>query len=140
MRVDPNQPTRGERNNNPGNIDRTATKWQGQSADQPDSRFVKFDAPEWGIRAIARTLFTYRDKHGLKTIRKIINRWAPPVENDTGAYVSAVANQVGVDPDVEIDLDNPVLLVRLVRAIIRHENGRCVYADPIVEEGVRRAL
>jgi hypothetical protein len=133
--------TRGERNNNPGNIDRTATAWQGQSADQPDSRFVKFDAPEWGIRALARTLLTYQSKHWLATVRAIVNRWAPPGENNTGAYVKAVADEMGVDAEAVLRLEeSPALLVKLVRAIIRHENGRVIYADATIEEGVRRAI
>ena len=137
---------RGIRGNNPGNIDRTGTKWQGMAADQSgDPRFIVFDAPEWGIRAIVRVLRTYYDKHGLRTVKGIINRWAPPVENDTEAYFVTVAKKLGVDPGEQIDIDDLDTLRTLVKAIIRHENGRGPepdggwYSDDVIDEGIRRA-
>jgi hypothetical protein len=137
---------RGVRNANPGNIDRTGTKWQGMAADQSgDPRFIVFDAPEWGIRAIVRVLRTYYDKHGLRTVKGIINRWAPPVENDTEAYYVTVAKKLGADPGEQIDIDDLDTLRTLVKAIIRHENGRGPepdggwYSDDVIDEGIRRA-
>lgn len=131
---------RGLKNNNPGNIDRTATVWQGMSKDQSgDSRFIVFDAPEWGIRALAKTLMTYQSKHKINTIRGIINRWAPPVENNTDAYVNAVAKAVGVRADSVIDLGNYVVIRPLVEAIIHHENGQQPYSDKEIDEGLHRA-
>ena len=80
--------TRGIRNNNPGNIEKSKNnKWQGMAESQPDKRFITFTSPEWGIRAIARILINYKDKYDLDTVKKIISRWAPPSENNTGAYV-----------------------------------------------------
>lgn len=106
---------------------------------QTDSRFVVFVAPEWGIRAIARTLLTYQNTHKLNTVREIINRWAPPVENDTGAYVGVVASAVGVGADDVVDVDGVGVMLPLVRAIIRHENGYDPYPDATILEGLRRA-
>lgn len=134
-------PTRGERNNNPGNIDRDATQWQGMAADQSnDDRFIIFTAPEFGIRAIGKELLSYYQKHGLNTVRGIINRWAPPVENDTGAYVSAVANQCGVDPDASVTPTDPDCMEQLIRGIIQHENGRIIYDDATIVKSVEDAL
>lgn len=117
-------PPRGYRNHNPGNIDRTKERWLGMSADQSgDARFAVFDSPEYGIRALLRTLITYYDRHGLKTVRGVINRWAPPVENNTGAYVGHVAAALGVGPDDEIDTHDRDTCLALARAIIRHELG-----------------
>lgn len=132
---------RGLRSNNPGNIDRsTTTKWQGMADDQSsDPRFVVFKAPEWGIRALMRTLLTYQNQHGLYTTRAIINRWAPPSENNTGAYVNAVASACGVNPDDTIDLDMAAVALPFVKAIIVHENGSCPYSDAVILEGLRRA-
>lgn len=133
--------TRGERNNNPGNIDRTAERWQGMAADQSDDyRFVVFSNPVWGIRALAKLVMNYQKKYQLNTVREIINRWAPPVENDTGAYTQAVARRVGVDLDDPIDTLDPKTLRSLVIAIITHENGRCVYTSAVIDEGIARAL
>ena len=54
---------RGIRNNNPGNIDRNATKWQGMADKQDDPRFIVFTSPQYGIRAMARVLLTYQSKY-----------------------------------------------------------------------------
>lgn len=141
-------PTRGERNCNPGNIDRTpGTIWKGQSPDQSgDPRFVVFTSAVWGIRALARVLLTYSRvyPHGtprdIDTVREIINRWAPPHENDTGAYVAAVSRVLGIGADGTIDVTDPEIMESLVRGIIRHENGRIVYEDDLITDGVQRAL
>lgn len=135
----PQEPARGIRNNNPGNIDRNATKWQGMAAAQSDPRFVVFISPQFGIRALARTLLTYQSQHNLKTIRQIINRWAPPVENNTDAYVRAVAEKVGVYPDEAVEVDSIATMLPLVKAIITHENGRNPYSDAVILEGIRLA-
>src|SRR4051812_38910947 len=91
--------TRGIINANPGNIDRgkPPTAWLGLATpaemtpeQKAEKRFAVFRSPEYGIRALAKLLQTYQSKHGLRTVRGIINRWAPPVENNTGAYVNAV--------------------------------------------------
>ena len=133
--------TRGERNRNPGNLDRTTIKWQGMSPDQSgDSRFVVFNTPEDGIRALAKVLLSYYRKHGLNTVRGIIDRWAPPVENDTGAYVAHVAKQLSVAPDAVIDPPKPEVLEVLTIAIITHENGRCIYDDATIVRAVDNAL
>lgn len=128
---------RGIRLNNPGNI-RHGDKWDGRSADQPDPAFVKFDQPQFGIRALARTLITY-EKKGFNSVRKVIGRWAPPVENDTGSYVLHVAELLGVDPDAEIDIDSYDVMRPLVEAIIRHENGKQPYSDKLIRDSLRLA-
>ena len=51
--------TRGLRNNNPLNIRRNSTKWQGLAEEQKDKEFFTFVAPEWGYRAALRTLRNY---------------------------------------------------------------------------------
>ena len=133
--------TRGERNNNPGNIDRNAILWQGAAQDQSgDSRFVVFSDAHFGIRALAKVLLSYYRKHGLNTVHKIIDRWAPPSENNTGAYVNHVANVLGVGIDAPIDVTDQNALEVLVRAFIEHENGRCVYDDSAIIKAVDSAL
>lgn len=130
---------RGIRNNNPGNIEK-GDPWQGLAKDQSgDSRFAVFESPKWGIRALARLLITYQDKHGLRTIRQIINRWAPPVENDTLAYAKAVAAQVGRDIDDPVDVHRYEHAEPIVRAIIQHENGQQPYDLKTINEGLRLA-
>jgi hypothetical protein len=131
-------PTRGERNNNPGNI-RHGDKWQGMSAEQPDSSFTKFDTPQYGIRALAVTLLTYYNRYGLNTVSKIVSRWAPPNENNTKAYIDAVSTAVGVLPTDPIDVTDISVMRHLVLAIINHENGRIAYSNDTVREGLALA-
>ena len=128
------QAPRGIRNNNPGNIRHSASKWQGMTPDQPDAAFVRFVSPEMGIRALARTLLTYQTRHGLDTIARIIGRWAPPDDgNDTGAYARHVAERLGVGVNEHIDVADH--LPRLVAAIIVHENGQCPYPTDVIARG-----
>lgn len=130
---------RGLRLNNPGNLVRTPVKWQGQSAVQKDSRFVTFDEPKWGIRALAKTLMTYQDKHKLNTCQKIISRWAPPHENNTKSYVNTLCKQLGVAPNEAIDVASHPVAVKLVKAITLHENGVQPYSDAQINAGLRLA-
>lgn len=137
---------RGIRNFNPGNIERTAARWQGMALDQSsDARFIVFSHPVWGIRAIARTLITYQDKHQLRTVRRIIQRWAPNHENDTNAYVASVCKRLGAGPDEAIDVYDYRTMLELVRAIVRHENGPGPlpggdwYGDSLLTDGLSLA-
>lgn len=139
--------TRGVRNNNPGNIERSAAnKWQGRmprermTAEQrAEKRFEVFVSPAYGIRAMCVLLINYFDKHGCNTVEKIIQRWAPPDENDTGAYVRAVAQTVGVSPGEWINLHEYTRLRAVVVAIIAYENAGHVYPPEVIEEGLRLA-
>ena len=114
---------RGIRNRNPGNIRKNATKWQGLAAEQNDPAFFQFASMAYGVRAIAKILQTYQEAYGLDTVRKIINRWAPASENDTGAYVSYVAGRMDVSADMPIDVNDEGTMYNLIRAIIAQENG-----------------
>lgn len=109
---------------NPGNIER-GDPWQGLAPEQPHERFCAFVSPVYGIRAIARTLITYQDKYGIRTIRGAISRWAPSHDrNDTAAYIASVSQRTGFGPDLPLDMHRYGDVRPLAEAIIRHENGR----------------
>lgn len=129
---------RGIRNNNPGNIDK-GQPWKGLAANQYDSRFCTFIAPEYGIRALHLILQTYQSKYSLKTIREIISRWAPPRENDTESYIQHVAKFCGVKDDTEIDVMDSRHAMPLVDAIIAHENAGYTYPEEVVWKGLQLA-
>lgn len=132
---------RGIRNCNPCNVIRDKTIWRGMAADQStDPRFVVFQSATWGIKAACEILINYQLRHGLYTVDGIINRWAPPVENNTHAYVDAVARALSVAPTDPIDVTKPETLGVLVRAIILHENGQQPYDDLTIDTGVQLAL
>jgi len=131
-----NQFPRGIRNRNPGNIRRSRDRWKGLSSRQTDPAFFVFEAPLWGIRAMAVILRNYQRKHGLRTVGQIIRRWAPAVENDTAAYVAAVAKAIRVQPRDRLDLSERATLRDLIAAIIRHENGQQPYDLETIETAI----
>lgn len=142
--------TRGVRNNNPGNIERVkGVRWQGElplaTQTKRDKRFVVFEGPQWGIRAICRVLITYQDKRDaadgskIDSVSDIINRWAPPVENNTGAYARAVAGKMGVGINDYIDVYDWDVMRALVVAIIAHECGGHRYPDADIDGGLIKA-
>lgn len=88
--------TRGIRNCNPANL-RKGCKWVGLSKRQDDAEFCVFDSMHYGVRALIKTLRTYVLVHGLTTIPEILNRFAPPSENDTAAYIKYVESVVDYD-------------------------------------------
>ncbi len=127
---------RGIRNNNPLNIE-LGDPWQGLSPRQTDGRFAQFDAPEYGFRAAAKVLNTYQGKHGLKTPREMISRWAPSHENNVDAYVNSVAKRSGLNPDKPIDLSKDGF--RLLEAMALHENGVQPFDRATIEKGIEMA-
>ncbi|EMX0849499.1 hypothetical protein AAF302_000706 [Pluralibacter gergoviae] len=134
-----NGEARGIRNNNPGNLEASSSNpWVGQTGS--DGRFAKFETPEHGIRALGRNLLSYQ-RQGIDTVSDIINRWAPPSDNnDTAAYIRAVCAQLGVTANQPLDASNPDTLQALCAAIIKHENGTQPYSNDQLSTGVSAAL
>ena len=115
---------RGYRNFNPGNIDhQPSNKWQGLADPPSDGRFCVFKSEVWGLRALAVLLIRYFDKYDCDTAAKVIGRWAPPSENNTGAYAAAVAKRLGRSVDAPVDLHEYADLLAIMKAIVTHENG-----------------
>ncbi|ALP47814.1 internal virion protein with endolysin domain [Escherichia phage GA2A] len=128
--------TRGIRNNNIGNIRVSKDQWEGATGD--DGAFVTFDTPDSGVRALAKNLMSY-GRQGYDSIEKIINRWAPPNENDTQSYINSVVAATGIPATQSIDLTNPDVLASLSEAIGYHETGSR-YNPEVYQQGVARAL
>lgn len=121
--------------NNPGNIEH-GPKWIGRSKDQPHKRFVKFQSPEYGYRAMCRILQTYSWKYKLNTITGIIKRYAPPIENPTSDYIWFVSEQSKFKPDEVLDLNDPDTLFRIVKAMAQFENGSKFHSrDSTIKRG-----
>ena len=118
---------RGIRNNNPLYIRRTGKdQWKGLSKTQSDRSFCQFETLEWGWRTAFYLLTrTYYQKYRLYTIRAIVNRWAPSLENDTRAYIENVSRLSGIDPDEPIGIpsDSPSRWMMVGVAMAIQENG-----------------
>lgn len=124
---------RGEINNNPGNI-RHGSKWQGLSAQQTDEDFCQFVSPEYGIRAIYVLMRTYENKYGLCSIREIINRYAPPKENNTEGYIHRVAKELNVSTEDCVSVNKKEVAIALATAIVGVELGYQPYSPKVFED------
>jgi hypothetical protein len=121
---------RGIRNNNPGNLTKTSIKWKGKvpHSENTDSRFEQFrdtngvEGIVWGIRAMIMDIRSDIVKKKQDTIRKLITSYAPSFENNTIAYINAVAKRTGIDADERLIPDINTLS-RITEAISFHENG-----------------
>lgn len=93
---------------------------------RPPGQSTGFQQPssyEEGIRALDNQLKIYGEKHGIKTLRQAINRYAPPSENKTDDYVDFVAKKAGLNPDQEIDFSNPAVRHVISGPMILMEKG-----------------
>ena len=134
---------RGVRNANPGNL-RAGQHFKGEGDPDPQG-YARFgptndgmSAEDNGIRAIAVDLLT-KYRRGLVTVESIISVYAPPSENDTKAYVKAVADELGVTPYAWLHLTEGDVLCKFVTAIIRHECGTVPYSKERIARAVARA-
>lgn len=132
--------TRGERNNNPGNIRVSNQLWLGKIIPSSDPDFEQFDTPEHGIRAIAKIILS-DFHHGINTITGIITRWAPQSDNNpTAAYIENVSGISGYDPDSPLLLTSLDDLWPVVKGIITQENGECTYSNLQIQDSCQMAL
>ena len=117
---------RGIRNSNPLNIRRSRDQWKGLRAVQTDAQFCQFESLEYSWRAAFYLLTRpYYHKYRLYTIRQIISKWAPPIENKTEAYIQNVSKLTGIAPDEPIGIpsDRPARWIAVGRAMAIQENG-----------------
>lgn len=124
--------TRGERNNNPGNIirDNPQTQWQGIAPVQQDSKFVQFLDALHGIRAAHINLLTAFNVHGRTNVHDIITAYAPAKDdNNTAAYIAFISNALGVAPTQTINMNDLPTASAFVDAVIRQENNRNIYVS-----------
>ena len=144
---------RGIRNNNPGNIDFNKRqfdrdKWVGELGveNHTSPRFTTFSKPVYGIRALCKTLLTYHryrkaaDGSAIDTVQEVIDRWAPPIENNTNSYAAHVRDLLDVETGEEIDIEAPDTLMVLAKSIISHECSGFEYDPEILADGVQMAL
>lgn len=95
--------SRGLENRNPGNIRQSRVRYKARCA----LRAIRSSSSS-NRRHGATGPFSYCSTptaggHGLRSLREMISRWAPPSENRTEAYIRAVADDTGIDPDEPIN-------------------------------------
>ena len=115
--------SRGLRNLNPGNIRLGGVRYKGEKAESSDSAFRQFEAIEWGYRAMFVVLHTYAVKHNCHTLREMISRYAPPIENHTESYIRRVCDATHLAPDERICTTDGAVMTALVAAMSEVENG-----------------
>jgi len=107
------EPSLAIKRNNPGNI-----------RDASGKGFASYESPTAGLSAMASLIGVYNDKYGLNTVKGIVSRYAPPSENNTGAYVTNVSNATGFGPNQKIDVHDPKVLAPLLSAMVKQEQGK----------------
>ncbi len=128
---------RGIRNNNPGNIKKSASPWVGKVGN--DGTFEIFDTPQNGIRAMGRLLRTYRNSYGLNTIRGIVARWT---SGDSGTiqdnYVKHLVNKTGIAEHLQ--LIGVSQYAAIVENMIFFENGQQPYSRAMIIQAVQDGM
>lgn len=121
---------RGERNNNPGNLNFAGQA--GAELERPGGRFARFETAFDGLRALSRQLMLYAGR-GINSVEKIIATWAPASDNNnTAAYIQAVSQRLGVNPKAALNINDPQTMSALMGSIIHHENGRNIYSRELI--------
>lgn len=114
---------RGYRNLNPGNIRQSRIRYKGEVHPSTDTHFKQFETMAWGFRAMFVLLDTYRVRYGLKTLQQMIERYAPPSENDTTGYVNFITRRTRIADISTVDTLNEKQMIPLVTAMAVMENG-----------------
>ena len=123
--------SRGLINCNPGNIRQSKTRYKGERRPSRDSEFKEFESMAYGYRAMFVLLDTYSRRYGLCTIRQMLNRYAPPVENFTEGYIRFVSEKTGIAPDEIVNSRAARDMVPIVAAMSQIENGVPAIIDDV---------
>lgn len=121
---------RGYSNFNPGNIRNSPVRYLGEK-ESTDIAFKQFESMAWGFRAMFVLLDTYRVRYGLKTLQQMIERYAPPSENDTTGYVGYITRRTRIADISSVDTRSEKQMIPLVTAMAAMENGSDPDADDV---------
>lgn len=101
-------------NNNPGNL-----RFAGQPGATPgEGGFARFPSPQAGVQALQRQIQLDAGR-GL-TLAQFINKYAPPVENDTNLYLQQMVQATGATPNTPV---RNIDLNALTRAMAMKESS-----------------
>lgn len=126
--------SRGERNNNPGNLMKTSIAWIGKVEPErnSDGHFEQFYEMKYGVRAMVKDLMNDM-KEGKNTLTALITEYAPKNENNTTAYIKTASKMTGFSERQVISPteDN---MRKLAQAIAYVENGKNVIDNVTFQE------
>jgi hypothetical protein len=84
--------------------------------------WAEFESPEDSFRQFAHQLSLYK-KRGINTPDKFINTYSPKNENDTKRLMGNINKWTGLEPDQEVDLEDPEVVSKLAHATLRNERS-----------------
>ena len=105
-----------------------SNKWRGQTGSYKG--FCVFENTDYSIRAGVKILRSYRMRN-IKTIRQIIETFAPATENDTEKYIISVCKWTGYSASQEVS--SPVIASMVLASMIRMETGIQLSASHVYE-------
>lgn len=95
--------SRAQRRNNPGDIEDGKFAQAHGALPSDGNRFAAWPTSEAGYAAMRALLL--RGYVGL-TVSAALNKWAPPVENATNAYIAHVCLWTGLTPETVLTAEN----------------------------------
>lgn len=90
--------------------------------------FCVFPSFEAGVYQVYRQLVIYYTRDKLRTITAILNKYAPPSENNTNAYISFLSKYSGI-PANKILTEKE--LIYLIPGILKMESGTIVSINQV---------
>lgn len=99
--------------------------WLGQCGRDSHGHAV-FKSPEWSLRAGTLVLRSYYQRHGIRTVRGIVERFST---NNHAEYTKYLCDRLKLDPDEEFNVMRR--MPELVRHMVRFESGSGVKPEHI---------
>ena len=101
---------------------------QGTYTSPTGDKFVEYGDPRYSFRSADRLLKNYQKNEGINTIRGALNRYTPKkgdtgYSNPTDEYIDYVSKISGIDPDEEIDFQDPVTRSKIVSPMAWFESN-----------------
>lgn len=110
--------TRSWRNNNPGNLNYGSFSSRNGAIGSDYGSFAIFPDYQTGYDAMKTLITTTYNNY---TIETMMNKYAPPSENDTVAYINYLVDATGMSKNTYIRNMNSTQLNSLLNAMITHE-------------------
>jgi hypothetical protein len=114
----------GIQNNNPGNLRQA---YGSKFPTNIKNGYAYFPSLCDGVEALSKLTYDYYVSHGLRTLPKFVERYAPASENDVMQYIHNMVLILNINPlrvdTYDIGLSDPWNAMMFMRAIIRCECG-----------------